>query len=234
VLDVGGADLHCTPWPPTGPVTSSPWYGAEDWIIDTTTRKVRGPAEPLRTGGRPGRDSISSRSRTAIYDVSEAVGRPDDRRSHACRLRWGLRVPVGQPCLGDIVRFIVRGGPLGAGLNHAWQQSLAVPADVGAEVDFARTGKITTEDGINTSAGDFTLRPSGFTTSQVTTTAVGSTNLDRMRLAVVSGIDAITDEEISTHGDIPQTMIVRARLVVGRLVIVVGGYELTFDRKGTS
>lgn len=113
-------------------------------------------------------------------------------------------------------------------VEHAGR-SMSAPASMNASVAFNSEGTIGINDSLNYTSGPFRVVAGGFTTGELTGTAVGYDGRDPVRLTVISGLDAIyvgSDAAPSTRVAVSGDRTY--------LTLTAGGYTLRLHRTGAA
>jgi hypothetical protein len=97
----------------------------------------------------------------------------------------------------------------------------SIPARLQVALRFSRGGQFGADDGVNLHSGTYHTTSDGFTTSGVTSTLVGYAGHDPAVLLAISAIGSFDDGARAT-----------AELTADRLVVGVGSYTLTCQRRG--
>ena len=112
--------------------------------------------------------------------------------------------------------------------GHVWRvvdishdgKVTSIPSRLQVNLRFSRGGQFGANDGINFHSGTYRRTGDGFTTSALSTTSVGYAGNDPAVLLAISAIDSFDN---GVHA--------RAALTADRLVVAVGTYTLTCQRR---
>ncbi len=197
----------------------------QDRAAQVTAGSLRRP-DLGGAGRRPlTRTSLAALSAAAVAVIAIGIGVAISMGSHA-RIPPSTHVRVAAGVPSSPVDF--SGRWLLSSVEHGGTR-LNVPGGLGASIEFTAPDKLVMSDGVNTLFGRFTPTATGFTASEMGATLVGYVGSDTTRLTVIDAMGSLAFGPM-TNGTSAPRVAVRATVDVGRLVLAVADYRLTFDK----